>query len=259
MAPSKFYNYLRLQPEELIVSVVGQASRWCHMSADPRSKLNSELLVATAVREAEEYRQKKPGYYCVEPKIESMLRVSARLLRKELSSLGGTKIPRGKVVSYALKVFGHADIREEEKGLFFGLLRDCGKSLSMKEVRKTLDNPKAWAGDEEKRFLARNLLCAGYNDYNGAEKAFVALENDPLLSSVQMQTPEDEIIESLKAALQAFDVDDWPSVNRAKALFFSAREFPGRGEAEAAVLEVRPDLVGQFTDDSSKTFGKKAE
>lgn len=256
MAPSRFYDYLRLQPEELIVSIVGLASNWCCKPTDSRSKLNSEFIVVAAIKEAREHFQRKPGY--VESKIEKMLRVSARLLRKEIGYLMGSKISRGKIVSYALQVFGLAHIYEDEKGLFFGLLRDCGKSLSMKEVRWLLDNPDVWTEDKDNLLVARNLICAGYIEYNGAEKAFVALENDPLLSSVHMRTPEEETIESLKIALVAFNVNDTPSVDRAMAIFFSAREFLGGGKAMAIVEDVRPDLVGVIVE-SGKTFGKKAE
>ena len=244
-------------PENVIESVVSKIRN--HSPNELRAKVETEFLARKSVEAAKEYQKKKLDYS--DSNIQKMLRISVKLMRSSFKISSREGMNKETVAHLCLQLFSFVYIDDNIEGAAKTMLRKCGEMFDRKELRALLDDRSVWAEFlvQKKARDARELLCAGYNDYNGSELAFVATERDVLLSSVTMIAPYELRINALKKALVAVNVNNRASVNKAMALFYAACQWPGVEKAKAAVMEVRSDLVEHFTDDSSSTIGKKAE
>jgi hypothetical protein len=255
MPVDRVFKFLNKQSENNILGVIAQIR-----SSSPkelRAKVETEFLVKSSIEAAEEFRRgTQPNH--VSPNIQKILGVSVELLKKQIkNNLASLE----NVAEYCLRVYDLLNINDDNRGSANTLLRDCGARLCLEELRKVRSKVNAWVSDDEKRPTVRNLLCVSYLEQNyAAESALVALERGASTACLKHHTtPEWGTIDNLKKEMLLVDANDGNSVDRASALFSQACHFPGPEEARAAVLSVRSDLAGLFTDDTSTTVGKKAE
>lgn len=234
---SKVISFLSIASKETILETIEHIC--LGGSTDLRDKVDPDFLVKGSIEAEENQRKNQNGNRL---NTQRMLQVSAKLLCDQIKRQLSSK----NQIENCLKLYDLIDINDNNRGFVQSMLRDCGKYLSASEVREVLNQIGSCIANQKKLPTARDLICAGYLEVNGAELAFVALEQYPKLFGMDRTTPYYEIIDRFKNVLSLVDVNDPKSLNEARAFFSKACRFPGEEKAKAAVMEVRPDLIGDL-------------
>ena len=210
-----------------------------------KSKLMPIDLIENTINTGSAYVQNPPLSSDREMRITI---VAATLLNRCIKEHYSFGCPEAKVVMWGLSLF--CLIRpsnESDKALAREMLKSCGGFIGKKGLQAIFAKLGSIVLDEEKRKDAYNLLAEGYLENSNVHyMALTALWNDKELSRVNSRTPDTEILEALKEALEVFDTENRDTINKAKALFWQACRFPGMSQAKAVVREVRPDLIGEL-------------
>jgi len=238
------FSFLKVMPADLILAIIKQIRQ--NGSSVARDKVGTFFLIEQTLQA----RMMHPNEF------QTMLNVCVVLLRQEFQRLSDKSVKIGQI---ALELYGLVEITDRNKGAIESMVRDCGRRLDKKTMRLVLNCCQNWIDKPERVIRARQLLCTGYVEENGAELAFVILEGNEQLSSINVREPYPKMIETFKQVLDAVNVENDASVRAARAMFWQVCSFLGEKQAKETVLAVRPDLAGQFLDDSGHTFGKKAE
>jgi hypothetical protein len=124
------------------------------------------------------------------------------------------------------------------------LIRSCGRVLQKEQVRVILDEMVSLIVNPKMTKLARNLLCLGHLEQNGAEFAFAVLEGDPFYYRIGRSVPGRDNIMAFSELLENIDPNDQNSINKIRAIYW--HHFAGsRGQVEAdqAIDEICPKLA----------------
>ena len=212
---------------------------------DLKSKLKSIDLIENTIKLASVHAKNPPLSSNREMRMTILVATLLNRCIKEHYSFG---CPEAKVVMWGLSLFCIIQPSgETDKKIAREMLRSCGGFIGKKGLQAIFAKLGSIVLDEEKRKDAYNLLAEGYLEHNNVHyMALTALWNDKQLSRVNSRTPNTEILEALKEALEVFDTENRDTMDKAKALFWQACRFPGMSQAKAVVMEVRPDLIGEL-------------